>query len=576
MDATLAWTVVGSAAGVVGAAGMIVFGVIPLVQARLKERLSPAETRTRVGQSESISSLLKTGAVIADSIDKYDPIRDLGISPAIDIAGGPRLPVYVTRSIDPTLDNDLKAGGLIIVEGDSASGKSRTTHEAICRNWTTLQLRSVIVPRDGISLRKLVEAGYKFHRTVIWLDDLERFLQPEGLDEGIVRVLTQSANRVIMLATIRSRAKAAFGINAARPDLHSFGFDARRVFAAAKTHYLDRELNEAERNAAYAFRSDARIAAALESSAEAGFAGYIAAGPALVEVWQAGKRGANLVGAALVSAAIDFQRAGYLGPIPRLWLEAAFQAYLDHRTRHQLSPVDLEDGFTWATKAVRGASSCLLPLDGNRYAAFDYLVDFVQKEADSLRGDSDQPDASFKALHSIPEEAWHTLGENVSIENPYYLSCVSASSVSLHPGMSFSLKKAMEDGNVRVASLNSGDQLFALARTCMELHLCVACQVSVLGLDLGVLIEYLLDVVRPLIEAASPRLTDPQQVEALHVLSFVIDDEEPLQPGMLLYNTLREFDVDRLHQLGSLFSRLSDDVTGTAWLRAADAMRESR
>ena len=43
VDATLAWTVVGSVAGVAGVIVAIVFGVIPLAKSRRKVHLAPIE-----------------------------------------------------------------------------------------------------------------------------------------------------------------------------------------------------------------------------------------------------------------------------------------------------------------------------------------------------------------------------------------------------------------------------------------------------------------------------------------------------------------------------------------------------
>lgn len=122
--------------------------------------------------------------------DLADPLR-LGVHRAADLAdadattrlhllGLPeRVPLYVPRDCDATVDRALAAGGLVLLEGPSASGKSRTAYEAMRR---CLPDRILLVPNAAGSLRELVDSGYELRDAVIWLDDLERFLGPSGLD----------------------------------------------------------------------------------------------------------------------------------------------------------------------------------------------------------------------------------------------------------------------------------------------------------------------------------------------------------------------------------------------------------
>jgi tetratricopeptide (TPR) repeat protein len=97
-----AWAVVGSVAGVVGAAAAIMFGIIPLVQARRKARLGPAADALQVhvsgGQGVQIGS---GGAQVNQYIQTYIGSQDLpGVSALRLVAGEvpQRAPAFQVRS----------------------------------------------------------------------------------------------------------------------------------------------------------------------------------------------------------------------------------------------------------------------------------------------------------------------------------------------------------------------------------------------------------------------------------------------------------------------------------------------
>ena len=61
---------------------------------------------------------------------------------------------YVPRAFDTALDRAVLAGGLVVLEGESVSGKTRSAYEAI--RWTVPD-RRLIVPSDEQSLTAIAD-----------------------------------------------------------------------------------------------------------------------------------------------------------------------------------------------------------------------------------------------------------------------------------------------------------------------------------------------------------------------------------------------------------------------------------
>ncbi|HWO62164.1 MAG TPA: DUF4062 domain-containing protein, partial [Umezawaea sp.] len=298
----------------------------------------------------TVEKLRHTGALLDRPIEGYDPIRDLGVHRPTQVVDLPLLPPYIARSADADLDRAVAGGGLVVVEGNSAAGKTRTAWEAVRRNAPSCDWRSVLVPRDGVALRLLVGSGERLEHVVVWLDDLERYLIPDGLDTGLLTALCPSGRTdVLLLATLRSEARHLIGGDDRYPQLARA---AQHLLATARTIRLSRDLDLDERQAARRHQADPRIASALADRTGAGLAEHLAAAPEVLGRWRAGRDGMQEVGAALVSAAVDCRRAGYFAPVPREWLEGLYPNYLEPRTRNRLRLPNLDEAFDWATTPV--------------------------------------------------------------------------------------------------------------------------------------------------------------------------------------------------------------------------------
>lgn len=323
-----------------------------------------------------------TGAVVGVAGGRLPRVREmddpiaLGVHRAAEL-GADRIPGYVPRDIQDRLDAAVSAGGFTLIVGESTAGKTRAAYEVVRR------LRPddhFLAPVGNQAFESIVDTVLELRRVVLWLDDIERFLRPDGLTAaGVSRMLAEPGRDVLLLATIRTPALAAFG---ARRESELDGDQlgawrtGREVVALATEIPLSRRWSAAEVARAGA-HTDPRLRAAAARSGAFGVAELLADGPELAKDWRdAWRPGGHPRAAALVAAAVDCRRAGLHDPLPRHVLTALAEHYLAERGGAALRPESVDEAFTWAVQPARATSSLLLPAaEPEHYRAFDYLVD---------------------------------------------------------------------------------------------------------------------------------------------------------------------------------------------------------
>ena len=150
---------------------------------------------------------LRQGAP-ASAVEEIDATQ-IGVDPAAqDILPGGEVPEYVERDVDRQVHEALEAAlsgtgrWLVVVEGPSKVGKSRTLFEGLkrCAHGRELDL---VAPIDGQALIRLVASGdgsTDAKHTVLWLDDLLPFLS-EGVTLATLRNWHSGGRGRIVAAT---------------------------------------------------------------------------------------------------------------------------------------------------------------------------------------------------------------------------------------------------------------------------------------------------------------------------------------------------------------------------------------
>ena len=357
----------GVAGLVVAAVGVMASLVISTEPARLDGKRERAELDRRI-------------KVPVAPITEIDPAQ-IGVDPAATqtMLGG-TVPEYVGREIDTELGKAIEAAltpagsWMLVVEGPSKVGKSRTLFEALsqCSVRERLQL---VAPVHGEALRSLLDPGQPMatrpEYAVLWLDDLEPFLA-QGVTLQTLREWRASRPGWIVAATYGGKGSALV-TEAATGGLKTLAADillhAREITLHATT--------PEEVGPLRGRFSDADFDAVCRY----GLAAYLVAGPALerkltTERDALGERECP-EGVAVVCAAVDWARCGRTDPISGDTLRGLWSAFL----QAGMTPNDerFAVGLEWALRPV-AATVALLLQDDHGYRAYDYVIRLVREQ----------------------------------------------------------------------------------------------------------------------------------------------------------------------------------------------------
>jgi hypothetical protein len=324
------------------------------------------------------------GAVRAAEADP----RQLGVHAAISVTGVPDEvpPEYVPRDVDAAefgvrarVATAARRGGFVLLVGGSSVGKTRCAVEAVTTLLPNWWLVHPAAPGDIATLTET-----PVPQTVVWLDDLQRYLGSEqGLTGPVVRALLNAPHPAVIIGTLWPDLYTAYTTPPVPGGTDLYARE-REVLSLAAVIRIAPEFSPAEQNRARAAAvRDPRLQVAL-GSAGYGLTQTLAAAPQLVARWDDAKT-ASPYAWAVLTAALDVARLGAHTPLSSGLLRAAAQGYCTSQQQAEALENWFEQALTYATRKLHGAVAALSPAGAGMgqvvgYMAADYLIQHASRE----------------------------------------------------------------------------------------------------------------------------------------------------------------------------------------------------
>lgn len=335
-------------------------------------------------------------------------------------AGLSELPPYVPRDHDKEIDAQLTDAvtRMIVVTGDSCTGKSRSLYEALHRH-KEIRCWEMRYPAGPDQLLQLLTSGQMPPRTVLWLNDLEQFLMPaegERVAGALLELLRDpSAAPVTVAATLWPE---HWDTLSQEPE---DGAPAPYPLTRQLLTRQSRRVRVADKFSGTSLRglasvSDPRLVEAARMAGETKeVIQTLAGGPYLIDRYlvPGGKSQEVAFPRAVILAAIDARRLGLATDLPRRFLEQAALGYLDPETRLDAPSDWLDLGIRYAARSHRGVRA-LGPArwDTDRTGQADAyrLHDYLAQHGTRLREEE-----------LIPASFWEAASRSADLAGPMYL-----------------------------------------------------------------------------------------------------------------------------------------------------------
>ncbi|VXB67426.1 conserved hypothetical protein [Arthrobacter sp. 9V] len=340
---------------------VVLTAAVPLVVTAAKQRAKQIDDSTSAKKNSMRTAHSKSGEA---PLAKDVALEDWGVHPSLI-----NLP-YLKRDREGEILEAVEGNQPVLVVGPSMAGKTRMAVKLVQECYPD---RQVVMPDVPDGLATLMAAGDVPQYTIVWLDDLDRYIaDPKHLKARWLDELSEAGNLIV--ATMRASQYEAFQPSEAMPKTQ---WETLRKFQ--KVHLI----NESQEQARLASRvADPQLRHGI---IEYGLGTYVGGGYIARERFLGGKS-TNPIGVALISTAIDWQRTGIAETIPHDVLIAALPGYVG-ADNSQLNEEALSGAIAWASDTRPLGGRAGLPMkDDDSWRPFDFLVDEVAAAGDPIPG----------------------------------------------------------------------------------------------------------------------------------------------------------------------------------------------